>query len=67
MVGSSARIGLITIGTHNLASYLGIGDVNGMDVFISLKLNLAKGSCNENKFDACWSADYGNYKNRRRQ
>lgn len=67
MVGASARIGFITIGTHNLASYLGIGDVNGMDVFISLKLNLAKGSCNENKFDACWSADYGNYKNRRRQ
>ena len=67
MLGASARIGFITMGTHNLVSYLGIGDTNGMDFFISLKINFAKGGCNENKYDACWSADYGKYENRRRQ
>ena len=67
MVGASARIGFITIGTQNLASYLGFGDVNGMDFFVSLKFNFVKGKCDEDKYDACWSADYGNYKNRKRQ
>lgn len=67
MVGASARIGFITIGTQNLASYLGFGNVNGMDFFVSLKFNFVKGRCDEDKFDACWSADYGNYKNRKRQ
>lgn len=67
MVGASARIGFVTIGTQNLASYLGFGNVNGMDLYVSVKFNFAKGSCDVNKFDACWSADYGHYKNRKRQ
>lgn len=66
-VGAYARLGFITIGTHNLASYLGIGDVSGLDIFVSLKFNLHKGRCFSDKDDACYMSDFGNkkYKNRR--
>lgn len=68
MVGANLRLGPLSIGTQNLASYLGLCKVNGMDLFVSLKFNFNKGSCDEDKFDACWSADFGNKnkKNRRR-
>lgn len=64
-IGAAARFGFITIGTQNLASYLGFGKVNGMDLFVSLKFNLIKGNCAEDRFDACWSADFGNKRKKR--
>ena len=64
-IGAAARFDFITIGTQNLASYLGFGNVNGMDLFISLKFNFIKGRCTEDKFDACWSADVRKPKRRR--
>ena len=66
MVGANLRLGPLTVGTQNLASYLGLGKVNGMDLFVSLKFNFNKGSCDDDKFDACWSADFGNKKKQRR-
>lgn len=64
-IGAAARLGFITIGTQNLASYFGFGKVNGLDLFISLKFNLIKGKCTDERFDACWSADFGNKKRKR--
>lgn len=63
-LGASVRIGYITVGTQNLASYLGIGDVKGLDVYVSLKFNLVKGGCYD-RFGACWSSGFGNKKYRR--
>lgn len=61
-LGASLRIGFLTIGTQNLSSYLGFGSVKGMDVYVSFKFNFIRGNCAEDRFDACWSADYGNKK-----
>lgn len=66
-IGATARFGFITIGTQNLATYLGFGKVNGMDLFVSLKFNFIKGSCVEDRFDACWSSDFGNKSIRKRR
>lgn len=63
-LGASARIGYITVGTQNIASYLGIGNVKGLDVYVSLKFNLVKGGCYD-RFGACWSSSFGNKKYRR--
>lgn len=65
LVGAYARLGFITIGTQNLGSYLGFGNVNGMDVYVSVKFNFIKGNCAKKRFDACWSADFGKSKYRR--
>ena len=64
LLGASARLGFITIGTQNISSYLGFGDVRGVDVFVSMKFNLTKGKCND-RFSACWSSNFGNKKYRR--
>ena len=64
-IGAVARFGFISIGTQNLATYFGFGKANGMDLFISLKFNLIKGNCIKDRFDACWSADFGNKKRKR--
>lgn len=58
-VGALARIGFITVGTYNIANYLGIGNANGLDLYFSIKINLEKDGCNKTN-DACWSADFGN-------
>lgn len=58
-VGAMARIGFLTIGTYNIANYLGLGDANGLDIYISIKFNFKKGRCRD-RYDACWSADFGN-------
>lgn len=58
-VGALARIGFITVGTYNIANYLGIGNVNGLDFYFSIKINIEKDVCN-NKKDACWSDKFGN-------
>lgn len=63
-LGASVRIGYVTIGTQNIASYFGIGNVKGLDVYVSLKFNLVKGGCYD-RFGACWSSNFGNKKYRR--
>ena len=64
-LGASMRMGFFTIGTQNLSSYLGLGDIKGMDFYVSIKFNFIRGNCAEDRYDACWSADYGNKKYRR--
>lgn len=65
LIGASARMAFVTVGTQNIASYLGFGKVNGMDIFVSVKFNLVKGKCAHDRYDACWSSDFGNKKYRR--
>lgn len=52
-IGASFRFAYLTIGTENIANYLGLGKMNGMDIYIALKFNLAK-SRKMDKRDACW-------------
>ena len=63
-LGACVRMGYVTIGTQNMASYFGIGGVKGLDVYVSLKFNLVKGGCYD-RFGACWSSGFGNKKYRR--
>lgn len=63
-VGAFARIGFLTIGTYNIANYLGIGNANGLDIYVSIKFNLDKGRCIGSSYDACWSSDFGNKRRR---
>lgn len=63
-VGAFARIGFLTVGTYNIANYLGIGNANGLDIYVSIKFNLDKGHCIGNSYDACWSSDFGNKRRR---
>ena len=52
-VGASFRFACLTIGTENITKYLGLGNMNGMDIYVALKFNLTKSS-NMDKRDACW-------------
>lgn len=57
-VGFEARLAFFAIGTHNIFNYIGIGDSNGLDVYIALKFNLYKGRCFGGVRDTCWNADF---------
>lgn len=54
-VGASFRFAYLTIGTENIANYLGLGNANGMDVYVAVRFNLSKSSKISSKRDACWS------------
>ena len=55
-LGASLRVAFITIGTEKLATYLGIGDANGIDFYVSVKVGLVKANKMGRNRDACWSA-----------
>lgn len=44
-IGVFARIGYFTIGTDRLGTLFGISDMDGMDIYASLKFNLRRGIC----------------------
>lgn len=52
-IGASFRLAYLTIGTENIANYLGLGKMNGMDIYVALKFNLTK-SAKMDRRDACW-------------
>lgn len=58
-IGATMRLGFLTVGTYNVANYLGIGKTNGLDLYISLKINLNRGVCLGTRYDACWSSEFG--------
>lgn len=45
LVGASVRIAFFTIGTQNLLSLIGRGEVYGLDLYVSFKYNFRKGRC----------------------
>ena len=62
-VGAAVRLGILTIGTDRLGTLMGFRDINGMDIYASVKINLRKGFCLGNRdTGACYNAD--NYKPR---
>ncbi len=65
-IGAAVRLGFLTIGTERLGTLFGVADINGMDVYASVKFNLRKGVCLGNRdTGACYNAD--NYKPRRKK
>ncbi len=57
-VGASLRFYSLTIGTERLGTFLGIGDLSGMDFYFSVRFNLDKGSCMSYKKGACSNASF---------
>lgn len=56
-VGFAFRIYFLTLGSDYVTSLLGIHDFNGMDLYVSLKINLRKGSCEKrNTINPCGDA-----------
>lgn len=56
-LGAELRLAFLTVGTHNIFNFLGIGESYGLDVYAALKINLYKGKCTGGG-GACWNADF---------
>ncbi len=66
-IGIAARFYFLTIGTERLGTYLGMADMDGLDIYASIKIGINKGSC-KNKFGgACSNENFGNKYSRRRR
>lgn len=57
LMGMSARFAFVTVGTHNLLNLMGLGNSYGLDIYVSLRFRLLKGSCLKLR-DACWSNNF---------
>ncbi len=66
-VGIAARFYFLTIGTERLGTYLGMADMNGLDIYASIKLGINKGSCKKKFGGACDNNDFGNKLFKRRR
>ncbi|MFK5856067.1 MAG: DUF5723 family protein, partial [Bacteroidota bacterium] len=64
-VGLAARLYFVTIGTERLGTYLGMADLNGLDIYASIKIGINKGSCKSKFGGACSNQDFGGKKRRR--
>jgi hypothetical protein len=58
-VGFAARFWFLTIGTEKLGTYLGIGDLNGLDIYASIKFNFGKGTCKKKEPIECLNYEFG--------
>lgn len=58
-IGASVRLYFLTIGTDRLGTWIGAGDLNGMDLYFSLKFGLNKGKCRLKTSNACYNGEYG--------
>ena len=65
-VGIAARFYFFTIGTERLGTYIGLADMNGLDIYASIKLGINKGSCKSRFGGACSNQNFGSKKRRRR-
>lgn len=65
-VGFSARFGFLTVGTERLGTWLGLADLNGVDIYASIKFNFGKGSCRSRSYSHCANGEYG-YSKKQRQ
>ena len=57
-LGAAIRFGSITVGTERLGILLGLTDLDGMDIYFSIKLSLTKGNCSTQKFGACYNKGF---------
>lgn len=58
-IGLAARFLYFTVGTERLGTYLGMADLNGMDIYASIKINFAKGGCKFKGPKKCLNYEYG--------
>ena len=65
-VGIAARFYFLTIGTERLGTYLGMADMNGLDIYASVKISINKGSCKSKFGGACSNQNFGNKSSKRR-
>ncbi|MBC8321850.1 MAG: hypothetical protein H8E34_14155 [Bacteroidetes bacterium] len=65
-IGIAARIYFVTVGTERLGTYLGMTDMDGLDIYASVKLGINKGSCRSKLSDACSNTNFGNKYSKRR-
>lgn len=52
-LGVALRFYSVTIGTEKLGTWLGVGNLEGMDFYFNIKFNLKKGTCLSWKRGAC--------------
>jgi len=55
LVGTAVRAAFLTVGTQNLLNLIGIGEIYGLDFYVSLKFNFNKGRCLSRDNDNCLS------------
>ncbi len=65
-IGFAARLAFFTIGTERLGTWLGMADLNGLDIYASIKFNFGKGSCRDRSPSHCINNEYG-YSKKQRQ
>lgn len=58
-IGAALRINFLTIGTERLGTWIGAGNLDGMDIYFSLKFGLEKGKCRVKSNSKCYSLEYG--------
>ncbi len=58
-VGLAIRFLYFTVGTERLGTYLGMADLNGMDIYGSIKINFTKGGCKFKGPNKCLNYEYG--------
>lgn len=59
-IGIAARFYFLTIGTERLGTYMGMTDMNGLDIYASIKIGINKGSCKSKFGGACSNESFGN-------
>ena len=64
-VGLAMRLGVLTLGTDQLGTLFGLGKIQGVDFYASLKFNFRKGVCLFGNDNGACSSDYG-YKPRKK-
>ena len=58
-IGLAVRFGFFSIGTDKLGTYLGLGDIDGLDFYASLRFNFGKGTCKNKIPSACENSEFG--------
>ncbi|PLX10907.1 MAG: hypothetical protein C0598_09510, partial [Marinilabiliales bacterium] len=58
-IGAALRISFLTIGTERLGTWIGAGNLDGMDIYFSLKFGLEKGKCRVKSNNKCYNLEYG--------
>jgi len=58
-MGASLRLFFFTVGTDNIGTWLGTSNLDGLDVYFSVKFGLGKGSCKPKNPTECSNYEYG--------
>ena len=58
-LGLNFRLLYLTVGTSNLAHYMGFSELNGVDFYFTLKFSLRKGDCGKGRTESCGGFEYG--------